>query len=131
MFLGNYFSSSGMGDVPALILHCLNPSPVWKGSLFERCIRFGLGKMGVGGAGTEAIKAKFMVRENPALPSQLSMKHQRFIIASFPQVSLKAKIWENWGVGEGKSPFSEQPGDLSRSQEIPGDPRTPEVKVLV
>lgn len=118
MFLGNYFSSSGMGDVPALILHCPNHAPVCKCSLFERCIHFGLGKMGVGGAGSEAIKAKFMVRENPALPSQLRVKTQGFILASFSQVPLKAKIWENWG--RGKIPFLRA---ARRSQQISGDPR--------
>lgn len=114
MFLGNYFPSGGIGNVPALVLHCPKHSQCAKAlclsSAFPLC-----GKMGVGGAGSEAIKAKFMVRENPALPSQLRVKNQGFIIASFSQVPLKAKMWEIWG-GK-KSLFSDQPGHPRRSQQ--------------
>lgn len=75
MFLGNYFSWSGRGNVPAPILHC--PSVQ---RLFVRAV---LGKTGVGGAGNEAIQAKFVAGKNPALPSLLRVKIQGFIIASF------------------------------------------------
>lgn len=99
--------------------------------VFEQCIH--TGEMSVGGAGSEAIEAKFRVRENPVLPSQLRVKKQGLIIASFSQVPLKAKIWGK--PGGKKNPFSqisqEIPGDPSRSQEIPADPSRPEGKVLI